>query len=470
MLPSDDTNAASPRLPHGSETRWAYDAAAEPVTAPDASRPSPSILRRRFASIAPRPSTPILAMTLVVIALVAGGALFLSGYSLGRQQATTPGTPVTEEQAFQPFWDAYRAVTERYAGGPVDRKALIEGAIKGMIAALGDPFSSYLTSDEYKQSLQGISGEFEGIGAQIGTEKADGTSSDCSTLGPDCRLVVVAPIAGSPADKAGLQPADVIAAIDGKSLDGLTVDAARNLIRGPKGTAVTLSIVRKGGAPKAVRIVRDTIIQQEVVARDLANNSVGYIQLSGFSDHATDQVRTVLAADVAKGEKKIILDLRGNPGGFVTAARAIASQFIASGPIYWQEDATGHDTEVEAQADGVATDPGIKVVVLIDKGSASASEIVAGALQDTKRATLVGEQSYGKGTVQQWLSLEQDSGGFRLTIAKWLTPDKRWINGKGLTPDVAVTVPANNPAGTDPVLDKAVEILTGTAIRLPAAA
>jgi carboxyl-terminal processing protease len=291
-----------------------------------------------------------------------------------------------------------------------------------MIAALGDPYSSYLTSDEFKQSLQGISGEFEGIGAEIGTQKADGSATDCSTLAKDCQLVVVSPIAGSPAEKAGVKPADVIAAVDGQSLEGLTVDAARARIRGPKGTTVTLSIVR-GSDHIDIKIVRDTIVQQEVVAKDLAGKTVGYIGITGFSDHATDQVASALKADLANGEKKIILDLRGNPGGFVTAARAIASDFIAKGPIYWQEDAKGNKTEVDAQPGGPATDPSIKVVVLIDKGSASASEIVAGALQDTKRATLVGQQSFGKGTVQQWLTLEQDTGGFRLTIAKWLTPN-----------------------------------------------
>ena len=150
----------------------------------------------------------------------------------------------------------------------------------------------------------------------------------------------------------------------------------------------------------------------------------------------------------------------GNPGGFVDAARKVASQFIKSGPIFWQEDARGTQTPTQALADGVATDPSIKVVVLIDKGSASASEIVAGALQDTGRAKLVGSTSYGKGTVQQWTDLGSGGGGLKLTIAKWLTPDKRWIHHTGLTPDVAVSVPDSTPAGTDPVLDAAVRLLS----------
>ena len=139
---------------------------------------------------------------IVVVAILAGGALFMSGYSMGRQTALEPGTPVSEDEAFRPFWDTYHTINDRYAGGEVDRDALVQGAIRGMIEALGDPYSSYLTSDEYHDSLQGISGEFEGIGVEIATEAADGTQG-CATLGPDCRLVIVAPLAGSPAERAG---------------------------------------------------------------------------------------------------------------------------------------------------------------------------------------------------------------------------------------------------------------------------
>jgi carboxyl-terminal processing protease len=158
-----------------------------------------------------------------------------------------------------------------------------------------------------------------------------------------------------------------------------------------------------------------------------------------------------------------MLDLRGNPGGYVTAARKIASQFIASGPVFWEQDAKGTQVAANALGDGVATDPDLRVVVLIDGGSASASEIVAGALQDTGRAQLIGQQSYGKGTVQQWQELGGEGGAFKLTIARWLTPDKRWIHGVGLTPDVVVTLPDPVRAGGDPTLDKALEVLAGPA-------
>ncbi|RLT36658.1 MAG: S41 family peptidase, partial [Chloroflexi bacterium] len=385
-------------------------------------------------------------------------ALFVSGFTLGRQVATNPGTPAGEAEDFQAFWDAYHAVSQRYAGGDVDRKALIEGAIKGMIGALDDPYSSYLTSEEYKQSLQGISGEFEGIGAEISTITERGETSACSTLGPDCRLVIVTPIDGSPAQKAGLQPGDIVLAADGTSLDGLTVDGARDRIRGPRNTPVVLTLVRDGGAPFDIEVVRDVIIQKEVIHRDLGDGTVGYVKLTGFSEHAADEFARVVRADVDAGRTKLILDLRGNPGGFVTAARDIASQFLADGTIFWQQDADGNLTETVAEQGGAATDPRIRLVVLIDKGSASASEIVAGALQDRGRATIVGETSFGKGTVQQWNQLEDDHGGFRLTIARWLTPDKTWIHGTGITPDITVTETPAAP-GDDPVLDRALQEL-----------
>ena len=179
----------------------------------------------------------------------------------------------------------------------------------------------------------------------------------------------------------------------------------------------------------------------EVSSRNLAAGTVGYVSVAGFSDVAADEVVAALTQHVAAGQKKLILDLRGNPGGYVTAARKIASQFIGSGVVFWEQDAAGNQVATDALSGGVATDPAIRLVVLIDGGSASASEIVAGALQDTGRAMLIGAQSYGKGTVQQWQQLSGDGGAFRLTVARWLTPNKRWIHKVGLTPDVVVALP-----------------------------
>jgi carboxyl-terminal processing protease len=446
-------------------TDRAPDDAPDPAeTASDPGLPPEPVPVPAPAPVAGRRSS-VLVTALAIVAVLGGSALFVSGWTLGRQSALTPGTPSGEADAFQPFWDTYRAVTERYAGGEVDRKTLIEGAIKGMIGSLDDPYSQYLTSEEFKDSLRSISGEFEGIGATIGTVDASGATSTCTTLGAGCRLSIVAPIPGSPAEKAGVQPGDVIEAIDGASLDGLTVDAARNKVRGPKDTAVVLTIQRGTGAPFDLEIVRAVIVTPEVETKSLADGAVGYIRLAGFSDHAAEQFNAAVEAVVEGGQKQLIVDLRGNPGGYVTAARDIASQFLSDGTIFWQQDADGTLVATVATPGGAATDPSIRLVLLVDGGSASASEIVAGALHDRGRATLVGSTTFGKGTVQQWTQLEDDSGGFRLTIAKWLTPDKTWVHKAGIEPDVPVDATGAAP-DEDPALDAALDALgaqtTGT--------
>ncbi len=464
MLPNDDDRSA-PAEPSGAAPAGApspppgpplgaYDVSTRPVT----------------VAGSPRRGLPVVTIAIALVAVLAGGALFMSGYTLGQRRAEQPGTPASDDAAFQPFWDAYRLIVDRYAGGDVDKDGLIQGAIKGMFEALGDPYSSYLSPDDFQSTLQGISGQFEGIGAEIGTVDAAGDTSDCVELSADCRLVIVAPLDGSPAEAAGLRPGDVVAAVDGTSLSGGTIEEARDRIRGRKGTTVTLTVEREGRAdPFDVEITRDVIVSREVVDEDLADGDVGYIRLAGFSDNAARDFAAAVAEDVEAGRTKLIVDLRGNPGGYVTAARDVASQFIAEGPVFWQEDADGKREATEATGDGAAISTDIEVIVLIDRGSASASEIVAGALKDTGRATLVGETTFGKGTVQEWTTLER-AGGVRLTVAKWLTPNQTWIHRAGIEPDVAVEIPADLPEGEDPVLDRALELLADEAAALRRAA
>ena len=423
---------------------------------------------------APRRGGLVLGIAVALVTVLGGGALFMSGFVLGQRAQNQPGTPGSEAEAFQPFWDAYHAIRDRYALEPVDRQTIIEGAIRGMVEAIGDPYSTYLSSDDFRQTLQDINGEFEGIGAEIGTVNAAGETVDCTEFGADCRLVIVAPLEGSPAEAAGLRPGDVVAQVDGSTLDGLTPDEARDKIRGKKGTTVVLRIEREDTAPFEVSITRDVIHQREVITEDYADGDVGYIRLTGFSENGAQRFVDAVEEALDKGQTQLIVDLRGNPGGFVTAARRVASVFVDEGPVFWEEDADGKQTPTGAlEGDGIATDSDIDVVVLIDRGSASASEIVAGALRDTGRATLIGETTYGKGTVQQWIELDNDSGGVKLTVAKWLTPDKHWIHNVGIVPDIVVEVPADTPAGQDPVLDRAIEFLTGSSssrISLPRAA
>jgi len=395
---------------------------------------------------------------LTIVAILAGSGLFLSGFALGAQRASTPGTAVSDQAAFQPFWDVYDAIHSDFALGPFDRETLVEGAIKGMIGSLDDPFSQYLSPDDFQNTLQGINGTFTGIGAVIPATSIS-TNATCTTLDADCTLVVSSVIQGAPADKAGLLPGDRIVSIGGQTLTG-SVDAAVAMIRGPKGTSVVLGIHRSGVAgPLSISIVRDVVVQKEVETRSLADGSVGYIRLTAFSDNSARDFAAAVKADVAAGQKRIVVDLRGNGGGFVTAAQVVASQFLPGGVVFYEQGADGVQTAISAASDGAATDPAIKVVVLIDGNSASASEIVAGALQARGRAQLIGSQSFGKGTIQAFQQLSDNGGGFRLTIAKWLTPDKVWINHVGLTPNIAVSVPADTPAGSDPVLARALQVL-----------
>ena len=430
--------------------------------------------------------------SLVLVTVMGGAALFMSGYTVGRDSGLTPPGEASEADAWKPFWSAYTFIRDRYPLEPIERDTLIEGAIRGMVESVGDPYSSYLSPEDFETTLNDISGTFEGIGAEIGAVDVAGNAADCATFGPDCHLVVIAPLAGSPAEAAGLRPGDVIATVDGATLDGLTPDEARDRVRGKAGTEVMLHVLRfeapipaptaaPGASPAGsaapastpeprelldefdVTIVRAKIQRREVTSRELAGGTVGYVSLSGFSSEGAKQLEDAIRAHLDNGITKIVFDLRGNPGGFVTDAEAVASEFLADGPIYFQEEADGTQTEVDASAGGIATDPSIEVVVLIDRGSASASELVAGALQDRGRATLVGETSFGKGTVQQWLPLDK-LGGVKLTVSKWLTPNKRWIHRIGITPDVAITIPADTPAGDDPVLDRALEVLGEAAV------
>ena len=415
--------------------------------------PEPLVRRgRRWRSV-------VVPVALLLVAVMAGGGLFLGGFALGSQKATTAGTASDLQKEFEPFWEAYNAITQQYVG-EIDRHALIEGAIGGMFETLDDPYSGYMTSEEYKQSLGSVTGQFEGIGAEIGTEATDGSGS-CSPISATCRMVVISPLEGSPAEKAGLKAGDVVLAIDGSSTDGLTLDDAVAKVRGKRGTQVTLTLQREGtDAPLDLTITRDVIVVKDVSAKTLEDGTVGYLRVAHFTANVGKDFKSALKVQLEQGIRSFVLDLRGDPGGFVPEAVSVASEFLPGGtPVFWEEFAGGRQQETPATPDGLATDTSIKLVVLVDKGSASAAEIVAAALQENERATLVGETTFGKGTVQEWQLLSQDAGGFRLTIAKWLTPDKNWIHGAGIEPDVPVTS-EGAPPGTDPILARAIELLT----------
>jgi carboxyl-terminal processing protease len=434
------------------------DPVAPPGTPPYGTPPSdPEAGPRSGQPAGGAPSRAPIYVALFVVAALSGAALFTSGFSLGAQQAVTPGTSAADQQLFTPFWEAFNKVTSEYVG-TIDERKLVEGSIKGLFDAIEDPYSGYMTSEEYRLSLSGLSGQFEGIGAEMSSQDED--EAACAPVSETCRLVIVRVIRGSPALAAGLEADDVVLSVDEQSVIGSTLEETVAKVRGQKGTPVKLGLER-GGRLLDLTIVRDVIDTEEVRSEVLADGQVGYLKIDGFSSSADDDfVKELRLLVEDQGVDSLILDLRDDPGGFVNVAQTVASQFIAEGPIYWQETADGRQEAFQASPDGVATDPGIELVLLVNGGSASASEIVAGALQDTGRATLLGETTFGKGTIQQWIELSGDNGGFRLSVAKWLTPDKTWVHETGITPDVVVPRPEDTPAGEDPQLDRALELLT----------
>ena len=357
------------------------------------------------------------------------------------QQASTPGNVQT---LFVPFWEAWNIVHQEYVDQPVDDTKLMQGAIRGMMDSLGDAHTSYMDPKVYQTEQSSLQGSYEGIGAIVDT-----TGN---------YLTIVSPIQGSPADKAGIKPGDKVIAIDGQDMTGVDPEQARQKVIGPKGTKVTLTIARKDEQnPLQFTITRDAIAVHSAEGKML-DNGIAYIDLNQFGDKTTAELRDTLDTLLAQHPKGIVLDLRNNPGGYLNTAIEVASEFIDKGVVVYEKHGDGKIDEYKALGNGRATN--IPLVVLINEGSASASEILAGALQDYGRAKLVGVQSYGKGSVQNWQQLSNNEGAVRVTIAHWLTPKQRLIDHIGLAPDVYVPLTADDhAAGRDPQLDAAVQTL-----------
>lgn len=375
----------------------------------------------------------------------------LSGGTVKAPTAEQGGTPDDLTPKFAPFWEAWTLVHQEYVDQPVDDQALAYGAIKGMLGALGDAHTGYSTPAESKIMLSDASGELEGIGAEVDT------SGDY--------LKIIAPLPGSPAEQKGILAGDLIIEVNGEDIRGQDLFTVIGKVRGPAGTTVHLTIIREGEtAPLEFDIVRAKIVIPSVESKML-DGGIAYVKINSFGDTTTSELKTQLKSLMSHSPKGVVLDLRGNPGGYRDTAVEVVSQFIGKGTVLIQQYGDGREETFEAKSGGLATD--VPLAVLIDKGSASASEIVAGAIQDYKRGTLVGELSYGKGTVQDWRPLTGDQGMVRITIARWLTPDGRSINKKGITPDVEVTMTrADRDAKLDPQLDAAVRLLNGEPVGL----
>jgi len=358
-----------------------------------------------------------------------------------QQQSTTPDNLDT---LFQPFWEAWNIVHDEYVDQPVNDVTLMQGAIRGMMDSLGDKHSSYMDPQTFQDANDSLSGEYEGIGAWVDTT-AD-------------YLTIISPIPGSPAESVGMEPGDKIIAIDGEDMTGIDAELVRQKVLGPAGSTVVLTVAREGESePLDFTITRDKIVIKSAAGKMLDNN-IGYIQITTFGDNTTSELRAALKDLLAQNPDGLVIDLRNNGGGYLQTAIEVGSEFINKGVILYEQYGDGKRTTYKALNNGQATD--IPLVVLINEGTASASEIVAGAIQDYGRGQLVGVTSYGKGSVQNWVPLSNDQGAVRVTIAKWLTPNERTIQGTGLTPDVDVEITdENRQAGQDPQLDKAVEVL-----------
>lgn len=365
----------------------------------------------------------------------------------GRPAALPPAvsTPSADVQTlFQPFWETWTLVHQEYVNQPVDDVKLMRGAISGMLASLGDQHTSYMDPATFTQANTSLNGEYEGIGAYVDTTTKF--------------LTVVSPIPGSPAEAAGLRSGDLIIAIDGKDMTGIDPEIVRQQVLGPAGSVVTLTIKRGSDPAFDVKITRAKITIKSADGKML-DNGIAYVQITTFGDKTTQELKDTLTTLMAKNPKGIVLDLRNNGGGYLQTAVEVASQFLPKDKVVlFEQNSKGEKQSYLTLGDGLATD--IPMVVLINEGSASASEILAGALQDYGRAKLVGVVSYGKGSVQIWTPLSNNQGAVRITVAKWFTPNGRTIDKLGLTPEVYVTMTeADYKNKLDPQLDAAVETL-----------
>lgn len=401
--------------------------------------------------------TKLAASFALVAALAFGAGVLLGGGSTSSVLSDLPflgdGLNPTPDQTAEltDFWKAWNVLNDRFVGSsasttfPTGREK-VQGAIAGLAASFGDPYTVYMPPEEAKVFQEDIMGSFSGVGMEIGVNK-------------DGILTVIAPLKGTPAERAGIRPGDLVLFIDDTPTDGMTTDEAVKLIRGPKGTTVSFEMVRSEET-LSISVVRDDIEVPTIDYSLDAASGVYTISLYSFTGTASGLFNRALADFRTSGSDKLILDFRGNPGGYLSAAVSLASHFLPKEDVVVTEDYRGKAENIVHRSTGVGGVPSdTKIVVLIDQGSASASEIFAGALQDAGVATLIGTRSFGKGSVQELVAI--DGGSLKLTVARWLTPSGRSISDGGLSPDIAVERTIDDVKnGVDPQRARAIEFLT----------
>ncbi|PKO07060.1 MAG: hypothetical protein CVU41_03980 [Chloroflexi bacterium HGW-Chloroflexi-3] len=398
----------------------------------------------------------VIALLIIIFGSFSGGFLVGQAFPLLNQNNTTATTTTLTNQTFstssseeldklfQPFWETWNYVNNQYVDQPVDQTLMMRGAITGMLESLGDPHTSYMDPEMFRQQNTPLQGEYEGIGAWV-----DVTGD---------YLIIISPMPNSPAEKQGLKPGDQIIAIDGEDMTGIEGNLVLRRILGKAGTDVTLSIFR----PTTNETLDVTITRQKItipsVTGEMLENDIAYIQLINFGEKTHQDLRNILKDLLKQKPVGLILDMRNNGGGYLNTAIDVASEFVSQSPIMYEEFGDGERITYKAKPNGLATE--IPLVVLINEGTASASEITAGAIQDYGRGVLVGKTSYGKGSVQNWVTLQNDQGAIRVTIARWLTPNERQINSLGLAPDYEIEITEDDiEAERDSQLEKAIELL-----------
>ncbi len=388
-----------------------------------------------------------------LFALALAVTAFYGGFNYGKSQIPaiyaiegignkTLGQP--DDVDFGLFWDAWKVVQDKYADrANLNKKDMVYGAIEGMVKSLGDPYTIFFKPQESKNFQDDVSGSFGGIGAEIGIRKEV--------------LTVIAPLEGSPAQKAGLRAGDKILKINDKVSSDLTLAEAVNTIRGPKGTTVKLTIARASeDQVKEISIVRDDV-KIPTVKWELKNDKVAYVQLFNFGQTAPGAFRNAILEILRSPADRMVLDLRNNPGGFLEVSQDLLGWFIEPGTIIAYEDFGGDQKMTEYKTAGNAVLKNIPVVVLMNEGSASASEIMAGALRDVRKIKLIGAKSFGKGSVQELAGLREGTS-LKVTIAKWLTPSKKSIMNDGLEPDIKVELSKDDVENLkDSQLEKAIQ-------------
>jgi len=352
-----------------------------------------------------------------------------------------PKFVTTKDMDFSLFWDVWNKVKKDYVSEDVGDEELFYGALSGMVKGLNDPYSVFLKPQVAEEFQTELSGKFEGIGAEIGIR--------------DSILTVISPLNESPAERAGVKAGDKILAIDDYDTNGIALDYAVKLIRGDRGTAVNLIVIRDGlSEPKKIEIIRDKIVIKSVQWE--MKDGIAHVKILQFGTETIKEFDKAVREIILKNPKGIVLDLRNDPGGFLDAAIQIAGEWIPNDTIVYE---SFKDVDNGFSANGKGRLSNFKTVVLINGGSASASEIVAGALKDYKLATIVGEKSFGKGSVQDYTEYK-DGSALKLTISLWLTPNKNSINGEGIHPDIEIPLTEDDyKAGNDPQLYKAMELL-----------